>query len=147
MKMTFRMKARLAVMVALCSGALCAIPMLAQDAAPAGPPPGQMGPRGGGRGQLEMLTKRLDLTTDQQAQVKTIEEDTGKQMMALRNDTSISQDDKRAKMMDLRKASSDKIRAILTDDQKTKYDALQAEMKERMKERGQGGMAPPPPPQ
>jgi Spy/CpxP family protein refolding chaperone len=116
------------------------MPMLAQDAAPAG----QMGPRGGGAGQLEMLTKRLDLTADQQAKVKTIQEDSGKQMMALRNDTTMSQDDKRAKMMDLRKSSSDKIRAILTDDQKTKYDALQAEMRERMKERGQGG---PPPPQ
>jgi Spy/CpxP family protein refolding chaperone len=131
-------------MVALCSGALCAIPMVAQDAAPAGPPPGQMGPRGGGAGQLEMLTKRLDLTTDQQAKVKTIQEDSGKQMMTLRNDTTMSQDDKRAKMMDIRKSSSDKIRAILTDDQKTKYDALQAEMRERMKERGQAGMAPPP---
>ena len=56
-------------------------------------------------------------------------------MMTVRNDTSLSQDDKRAKMMDIRKISSDKIRAILTDDQKTKYDALQAEMRERMKER------------
>ncbi len=29
----------------------------------------------------------------------------------------------RSKMMDIHKASQDKIRAILTDDQKTKYDA------------------------
>jgi Spy/CpxP family protein refolding chaperone len=145
--MTFRMKGRRAVLVALCSGALCAIPMLAQDAAPASPPPqGQMGPRGGGgRGQLEMLTKRLNLTSDQQTQVKAIDEDSGNQMMAVRNDTSLSQDDKRSKMMDIRKASQDKIRAVLTDDQKTKYDALLAEMRDRMKERGQG--APPPPPQ
>jgi len=49
--------------------------------------------------------------------------------------------------MDIHKASTDKIRAILTDDQKTKYDALQAEMQEKMKERRQGGDAPPPPPQ
>ena len=34
-------------------------------------------------------------------------------------------------MMDIHKASQDKIRALLTDDQKTKYDALQAEMRER----------------
>jgi Spy/CpxP family protein refolding chaperone len=122
--------------------------VLAQDAAPAAPPSGQMGPRGGGRGnQLEMLTKRLNLTGDQQTQVKSIDEDSGKQMMAVRNDTSLSQDDKRSKMMDIRKASQDKIRAVLTDDQKTKYDAMIAEMKERMKERGQGGAAPPAPPQ
>jgi periplasmic protein CpxP/Spy len=103
-----------------------------------------MGRMGGGRGQVEMLTQRLNLTGDQQTQVKAINEDSMKQMMALRNDTSLSQDDRRSKMMDVRKASQDKIRAILTDEQKTKYDAMLAEMRERMKERGQGG---PPPPQ
>lgn len=96
---------------------------------------------------MEMLTKRLNLTADQQAQVRTIDEDTGKQMMALRNDTSLSQDERRSKMMEIRKGSQDKIRAILTDDQKTKFDAMQAEMRERMKERQQQGGAPPPPPQ
>ncbi|MBS1800737.1 MAG: hypothetical protein JSS95_13030 [Acidobacteria bacterium] len=146
----FRVKARRAAMIALCSGALCAVPVLAQDAAPASPPQGQMGPRGGGRmegRQLEMLTKRLNLTADQQTQVKAIDEDTSKQMMAVRNDTSLSQDDRRSKMMTIRKASQDKIRGILTDDQKTKYDALLAEQQQRMRGRGQGGEAPPPPPQ
>lgn len=148
---TFHMKGRRAVMVAVCSGALCAIPMLAQDPAPASPPSGQMGPMGGGmgrmggRGQVEMLTQRLSLTADQQTQVKAINEDSMKQMMALRNDTALSQDDRRSKMMDVRKASQDKIRAILTDEQKTKYDAMLAEMRERMKERGQGTPPPPPP--
>jgi Spy/CpxP family protein refolding chaperone len=148
MKMTMLRKAGIWVaMVALCSGALSAIPMMAQDTAPAAPQ-GQVGPRGRNMQaqQLEMLTQKLNLTADQQTQVKAIDEDTGKQMMAVRNDTSLSQDDKRTKMMGIRKSSQDKIRAILTDDQKTKYDAMQAEMKERMKERQQGG-APPAPPQ
>jgi periplasmic protein CpxP/Spy len=48
--------------------------------------------------------------------------------------------------MEIRKASQDKIRALLTDDQKTKYDALQAEMRERMQNRGNGGPPPPPTP-
>lgn len=144
---TLRVKTRRAVLIALCSGALFAVPVLAQDAAPATPPQGQMGPRGGGRiGQLEMLTKRLSLTADQQTQVKAIDDDTGKQMMAVRNDTSLSQEDRRSKMMTIRKASQDKIRVVLTDDQKTKYDALLAEQQQRMRERGQGGAAPPPPP-
>jgi periplasmic protein CpxP/Spy len=150
MKMTtFRKAGIRAAMVALCSCTLCVLPMMAQDQAPAspqGPPREGRGP-GGGRSQVEMLTKRLNLTTDQQAQVRTIDEDTGKQMMALRNDTSLSQDDRRSKMMEIRKGSQDKIRAILSDEQKTKYDAMQAEMRERMKERQQQGGAPPPPPQ
>lgn len=139
----FRENGKRVLMVALCSGAFFALPALAQDTAPQGPPPGQMGgggPRSGGARQVEMLTKRLNLTPDQQTQVKAIDEDTGKQMMALRNDTSLSQDDRRSKMMDIRKSSQDKIRAVLTDEQKTKYDALLAEMRDRMRDRG----GPPP---
>jgi hypothetical protein len=68
-------------------------------------------------------------------------------MTALRSDTSVAQADKRAKMMAIHQASQDKIRAVLNDEQKTKYDAMQAEMKARRESRegGQGG--PPPAPQ
>lgn len=132
---------------AVCAGVLCSIPALAQDTAPSGPPPGGRGFGGPGMGarQLEMLTRRLSLTTDQQTQVKAILDDNQKQMEALRNDTSTSREEKRPKMMAIRKSSDDKIRATLTDDQKTKFDAMQAEMRERMGRRGDG--PPPPPPQ
>jgi Spy/CpxP family protein refolding chaperone len=49
-------------------------------------------------------------------------------------------------MMEIHKASQEKIRALLTEDQKTKYDALQAEMRERMENRRGGGGPPPPAP-
>ena len=143
---------RVAVLV-LGTAALVAMPVMAQDPGAPPPPPGQGGPHGrggpGGMGerQVDFLTKKLSLTPDQVTQVKAIDADTMKQMDALRNDTSLSRDDRRSKMMDIHKASTDKIRAILTDDQKTKYDALQAEMQEKMKERRQGGDAAPPPPQ
>ena len=39
-----------------------------------------------------------------------------------------------------------KIEAILTPDQKTKYEAMEARMRERMQERRDGGNEPPPPP-
>ncbi len=133
---------------------LFALPVMAQDTAPQGPPPGgHMGPRGAGmqEHQLEMLTKKLNLTPDQVTQVKAIDADTRTQSQAVWSDTSLSQSDKRAKMMDIHKASSDKIRALLTPDQQTKYDALQAEMKakaqERMQNRDGGSPPPPPPPQ
>jgi protein CpxP len=88
--------------------------------------------------QLEMLTKKLNLTPDQVTQVKAIDDDAMKQSKVVREDASISREDKRAKMMDIHKAAQDKIRAVLTDDQKTKYDAMRAEMQARMKERRQG---------
>ena len=139
-----------AAMLALCTSALCTMPMMAQDTTPPAAPQGQMGRGRGGPGmgnQVEMLTNKLNLTPDQVTQVKAIDADTMKQMSAVRDDTSLAQADRRTKMMDIHKASSDKIRAILTDDQKTKYDAMQAEMQERMKERRQGGGPPPAPPQ
>ena len=149
MKMTiFRKAATQAAMLALCTSAMWTMPMMAQDTTPPAPPQGQMGRGHGGPGmgnQVEMLTKKLNLTPDQVTQVKAIDADTMKQAEAVRNDTSLSRADMRTKMMDIHKASQDKIRALLTDDQKTKYDALQAEMQEKMKERRQGGDAPPPP--
>jgi protein CpxP len=144
-------------MVAVCATVLGTMPMLAQDngAAPATPEgqagPPQAGMRGGqGREerQLQMMTKKLNLTPDQVTQVKAINEDSRTQAMAVRSDGSIAAPDKKAKMMDIHKAAQDKIRAVLTDDQKTKYDAMQAQMRER-RESHEGGQnaAPPPPPQ
>jgi periplasmic protein CpxP/Spy len=149
MKMTIFRKAGIkAAILALCTATLYVAPMMGQDAAP--PPAGHMA---GGHGQmegrqLEMLTKKLNLTPDQVTQVKAIDDDTMAQAKAVHEDTSLSQADKHAKMMDLHKASQDKIRGLLTDEQKTKYDALQAEMKARMQARhaqggGEGAPAPP----
>jgi Spy/CpxP family protein refolding chaperone len=158
MKMTLFHKPMMrAAVLALCTATLSAAPMLmAQDnTAPApqqqdnmGPPPGGHG-RGmrGGR-QLEMLTKRLNLTPDQVTQVKAIDDDQMSQMRALRDDTTTSGEDKRSKMMTIHQASQDKIRNVLTDEQKTKYDAMLAKMQQRRENRqgGDEGGAPPPPP-
>jgi periplasmic protein CpxP/Spy len=134
-------------LLALCTLALSAMPLMAQDTT--APTQDQAGPPQGGRGgmqerQVEMLTKKLNLTPDQVTQVKAIDEDSRTQAMAVRNDMSIAGPDKRAKMMDIRKASQDKIRAVLTDEQKPKYDALLAQMQERRQNRqgGQGGGTP-----
>lgn len=117
---------------------------------PPSAPSGQQGyGPGGGRGgmmnpdrQSSMMKERLGLSDDQTAQVKTILEGQRSQMEALRADTASSQEDRRGKMMSIRKDTETKIEAVLTADQKTKYEAMQKEARERM-QRGQGG----PPPQ
>jgi protein CpxP len=151
MKTIFRKPVLRVAILALCTTALSASPILAQDSpAPqqdqAGPPQGgHGGPGQRGERQVEFLTKKLNLTPDQVTQVKAIDTESQSQMMAVRQDSSIAQPDKRAKMMDIRKASQDKIRAVLTDDQKPKYDALLAQMQER-RENHQGGQGAPPQP-
>jgi len=153
MKMTNLRSSMVRVAVlAIGATALSALPAMAQDPSAPPPPQDQAGPRQGGPGgmrgnQVEFLTKKLNLTPDQVTQVKAIDADTMNQMKALHEDTSVAGPDKRAKMMDIHKASQDKIRALLTDDQKTKFDALQAEMREHRENHGGGQGGPPPPPQ
>lgn len=82
--------------------------------------------------RLQHMTKMLNLTDDQQAKIKPILEDQQKQAMALRENTSLSQDDKRAKFQQTHEDAMRKVRAVLTDEQKAKWDQLHAE--------GKGGM-------
>jgi protein CpxP len=80
--------------------------------------------RGGGtpEQQLERMTTALTLTADQKPKVKTVLEDQGKKMTALRDETD--QDARRTKMQDLRKETTAKMKKILTPEQFTKYEAM-----------------------
>ena len=72
-----------------------------------------------------MLTKRLNLTSDQQAKVLDILKSEQSQMESLHSDSSLSQQDRHSKMMDIHKTSDDQIRALLDPDQQKKFDAMQ----------------------
>lgn len=76
--------------------------------------------------QTEMLTKHLNLTADQQPKVLDILKTQQSQMESLRSDTSLSQEDRHSKMMDIHKTSNDQIRALLTPDQQKKFDEMQS---------------------
>ncbi|MEO6805559.1 MAG: hypothetical protein ABI286_11040 [Edaphobacter sp.] len=147
-KITLRNAMLQVTVLALGTTALVVLPVLAQNP-PATTAQDQAGPQHGGRGgpgrHVEFLTEKLNLTPDQVTQVKAIDTDSWNQMKALREDTSTAGPDKRAKMMEIRKASQGRIRALLTPDQQTKFDALQAEMRERRGNHGDGQGAPPPP--
>lgn len=84
--------------------------------------------------QLKMLTKRLNLTADQQNQLLPILTDRQQQFESIRSDASLSPKDRHAKMRALREDSENRIKALLTDDQKQTYDQMQQRMRERMKQ-------------
>jgi periplasmic protein CpxP/Spy len=98
------------------------------QSAPAGAPP-EHGP---GHGHFdpakrtEMLTKQLNLSSDQQAKVQDILKSEQSQMQKVHEDSSASQEDRRAKMMDLHKSSNEQIRTLLNADQQKKWDAMQS---------------------
>jgi len=141
MKRTFLYSAAI---VALLLGAVA---VYAQE--PAAP---QGGGQWGGRGQmptvdqrLQRMTQALNLSDDQQQKIKPILENESTQMQGLRADTSLSQEDRMAKMKEIRENTASKINPILNSDQQKQY----AEMNSRMG-RGRGGpggqgQTPPPP--
>jgi Spy/CpxP family protein refolding chaperone len=63
-------------------------------------------------------------------------------MQKLMQDDSLSSDDRRTKVRSLHESASGKIREILTDDQKKKFDDMQAEMQNHMHQRHGGGDNP-----
>ena len=124
-----------------------------QDNAPA--PDASTPQQGGGYGhqpktpdeQVARMTKRYNLSSDQQAQIKPILANQQQQMTALRGDSSLSREDRMAKMKGIREDSSTKIQAILNDTQKKQFAEDQQKMQERMQQRGGGGPAGNPPAQ
>jgi len=76
--------------------------------------------------RTERLTKELKLTSDQQPKVLDILKSEQSQMEKVRSDSSLSQEDRRSRMMDIHKASSDEIRALLNADQQKKWDEMQS---------------------
>jgi protein CpxP len=138
----------------LCSlvltGLLATGVMLAQEPGSApdqNAPQAEGGGMGGHRGghmmdpdeRLAKMTKRYKLTADQQSQIKPILQDEQQQMQSMRSDTTSSREDKRAKMQSMHQASTQKIEAVLTDEQRQKFDADQQKMQERRSEHMHGG--------
>ena len=136
----------------VCSASLLALPSMAQtDTAPPppdqtqGPPAGYNGPRRGGPDhRAEMLTRQLNLTPDQTMQVKSLMETEHSKMEALHANSSVSREDMHTQMMAIHQDSETKLRALLTPEQVTKYDAMEAQRRARMQDHGDG-QAPPPP--
>ena len=85
--------------------------------------------------QIQMLTKKLNLTADQQNQILPILTDRQQQFAAVQADSSLAPKDRHAKMRAIREDSDTKIRAVLNDTQKQSYDQLLQQQRERMQQR------------
>jgi len=121
--------------------AALSLPVLAQNAADQGQGKHHGMPSVDER--VQHLTKMLNLSTDQQAKVKSIFEDQQNQMASLKQNTSMSQEDRRAKFQAIHQDTHQKIQALLNDDQKAKFEEIKAQHKEHMGARGQGDASSP----
>ena len=76
--------------------------------------------------RTQELTRKLNLTADQQTKVQDILQSEHSQMESLHQDTSLSQQDRHTKMMDMHKSTDAQIRALLDSTQQKKWDEMQA---------------------
>ena len=89
---------------------------------------------------LQMLSDKLNLTDDQKAKLKPILEDQMQQMKAVRDDTSLSQDQKRAKIKSIHESFHEQINAVLTPEQQAKFKQMRQEQMEKHKGMKEGKM-------
>jgi protein CpxP len=139
---------------ALCLGLATASTLFAQDSPP--PPDQQSGqpmPQGWHHHgpmspdqELAHMTKALNLSSDQQAQLKPILQSRSDQMQQIHQDSSLARPDKMAKMKALDDSSNTQVESVLNDQQKAKYEKMMERRKEHMQHMRQDGDQGPPPP-
>ena len=85
-------------------------------------PGGPGGPDSGAL--LQRLSAKLNLTTDQQAQIKPILDAAHQQVLTVRNDSSLTQEQKFAKIKDAIQGARSQVTGILTPAQQQQFAAL-----------------------
>jgi hypothetical protein len=105
------------------------------------------GARQGGPGdRLQNIADQLNLTADQKKDAAPIIQETRENIQKIMSDNTLEQKDKKAKAMEAAKTGMDKLRALLTDDQKAQLEKIQAENKAKReggaKKGGGDGAAP-----
>lgn len=78
-------------------------------------------------GRLQQLTTELNLSDDQQKEIKPILLSAAKQLQAVKNDTERSADDKKSRMDEIHDGARGAIRQFLTPNQSKKLDAMKAD--------------------
>jgi Spy/CpxP family protein refolding chaperone len=108
----------------------------APEAAPPQPQAKQVVPR---QSRIDVrvsnLAKTLDLTEEQQSAVKKILEQRQQQTLQIRRDPSISGSARIERFHMLQEATVERIRAVLNDEQKKKYDPMAASHNQTAPER------------
>jgi Spy/CpxP family protein refolding chaperone len=74
--------------------------------------------------ELDELNKQLTLTDEQKAKIKPILADKYQKIGALKKDSSVAKDDRKAKTKEIADATTQQIRPLLTPDQQTKLDQM-----------------------
>jgi Spy/CpxP family protein refolding chaperone len=75
----------------------------------------------------EMFAQELNLTPEQKAELKSLRETEKQQAQAIKNDSSLTSEQKKAKFHELRKSSHEQMMAKLTPEQQQKFKEFRKE--------------------
>jgi periplasmic protein CpxP/Spy len=101
--------------------------------------PGPMGPEQ----ELGWLSDKLELTDAQKSKIRPLLEDEHKQLTALRENTSLSREERQAKFKQIHTSTYDQINPILTEQQQATLKQLQQQREHGMKARPSGESSAP----
>ena len=85
--------------------------------------------QGAQQGGSTSIDDELQLTDDQKQKIAVIVDDENKQISAVRDDNSISMEQKQQKALAIRQTATPKIKAVLTPEQLQKLAAIQQKMR------------------
>ena len=125
-------KSTLAAALMLAGLAILQSPALAQDKPDAAKPERPRRERPGLAGdRLERMSKELNLSEEQKGKLKTIFEQQAAKTKAMREDTSLTPEQRREKGRAIREEFNGKIKEVLTKEQNEKYQKQQQERPDR----------------
>ena len=104
--------------------------LVAQNPPPQTPQPGHdaMGTAANSPdAHLQMLTERLNLTDEQKTKLKPILETKLQEMKAVREDASLSAEQKKTKLHSIHESLHDQINTVLTPEQQAKFKEMKRE--------------------
>jgi len=90
-----------------------------------------------GQGGSASVEDELQLTPDQKQKIAAVVEDENKQIGAVRDDNSLSMQQKQQKVIQIRQEGSPKIKAVLTPEQLQKLTVIQQRMRDQQQGAGQ----------
>ena len=89
---------------------------------------------------LQMLSEKLNLTDDQKAKLQPILQDNMQQIKTVREDSSLSQEQKHAKLKSIHDSMHEQINAVLTPEQQAKFKQMRQEQMEKHQGMKEGKM-------
>lgn len=89
-----------------------------------------------GKARMEKMAQELNLTESQKTRMREVMKQSREKSQKIRNDKSLSPEQKRTRMREIRMDSKKRMDAILTPEQKRKLEAKRAERRKQFQKNG-----------